>query len=115
MQLIYKGGERMTENLIIKEDYSGEDTKITIEGEVDIYTSSHLKSKLYDIVDTRKTDIKIDCSKLDYIDSTGLGIFAGVLKRVKQYGKNIYLIGLKSSIRKLFTITGLDRVFIIEE
>ncbi|NSW90001.1 MAG: STAS domain-containing protein [Firmicutes bacterium] len=105
----------MTSDLIIKEEYSGEVTRVLVSGEADIYTSSKLKDRLYHIVDSRKTDIKIDCSKLNYIDSTGLGVFAGTLKRAKQYGNNIHLIGLKSNIKKLFSITGLDKLFIIEE
>ena len=105
----------MASDLIIKEEYSGGITRVQVSGEADIYTSSKLKERLYHIVDSRKTDIKIDCGELNYIDSTGLGIFAGTLKRAKQYGNNIYLAGLKSNIRKLFTITGLDKLFIIEE
>ncbi len=104
----------MTSDLIIKEEYSGDATRVLVSGEADIYTSSKLKDRLYHIVDTRKTDLKIDCSELNYIDSTGLGVFAGTLKRAKQYGNNVYLVGLKSNIKKLFTITGLDRLFIIE-
>lgn len=105
----------MTSDLIIEEEYSNNITRVFVSGEADIYTSTKLKDRLYDIVDTRKTDLKIDCSELNYIDSTGLGVFAGILKRVKQYGNNVYLIGLKSNIKKLFTITGLDKLFIIEE
>lgn len=105
----------MISDLVIEEICSGDTVRVLISGEADIYTSSKLKDRLYDIVDARKTDLKIDCSGLNYIDSTGLGVFAGTLKRVKQYGNNIYLIGLKSNIKKLFTITGLDKLFIIEE
>ncbi|NLC69498.1 MAG: STAS domain-containing protein [Clostridiaceae bacterium] len=105
----------MPGDLIIKEEYSDGITRVMISGEADIYTSSQIKEKLYNIVDSRKTDIKIDCNELSYIDSTGLGIFAGTLKRAKQYGRNVYLAGLKSNIKKLFTITGLDKLFIMEE
>ena len=105
----------MVESLIIREEYLDNITRVSLSGEIDIYTSSKFKDRLYHIIDLGKTDLKIDCSQLDYIDSTGLGIFAGALKRVKQYGNNVYLIGLKNNIRKLFTITSLDKLFIIEE
>ena len=104
----------MPGDLIFKEDYDGNITRVKVSGEVDIYNSANLKERLYNIIDSRKTDIRIDCSELDYIDSTGLGVFAGALKRAKQYGNNIYLYGLKSNIKKLFTITDLDKLFIIE-
>jgi anti-sigma B factor antagonist len=45
----------------------------------------------------------------------GLGILVGALKRVKVKGKNIIIRNPKSTVRKLFKITGLDKAFIIEE
>lgn len=87
---------------------------VTLSGEVDIYTSQSLKDKLYNIIDTNKCDIKLDCNGLKYIDSTGLGIFVGALKKAKQYEKRIIITGLKDNIKKLFLITGLDKIFILE-
>ena len=58
---------------------------------------------------------RIDCRDLSYIDSTGLGVFASILKRTKEQGSEIVLVGLKNNIRKLFNITGLDKLFVIEE
>ncbi len=87
---------------------------VSISGEVDIYTSQGLKDKLFGIIENNKADIKLDLSELNYIDSTGLGIFVGALKIAKQYDKKILITGLKDNIKKLFVITGLDKVFILE-
>lgn len=84
-------------------------------GEVDIYTSPKLKEKLLKLLKETETDLLIDGEKLDYIDSTGLGVLISILKKVKESENNIILINLKSNIRKLFDITGLDKVFIIKE
>ena len=54
---------------------------MTLSGEVDIYTSQELKENLYRVVETNKKDLIIDCKELNYIDSTGLGIFVGALKK----------------------------------
>lgn len=105
----------MSSELKIKEAQSGETVNIVLSGEVDIYTSQELKERLYGIADCTNADIRIDCKELNYIDSTGLGIFVGTLKRVKQNGKKIIISNLKESIKKLFIITGLDKVFVIEE
>lgn len=104
----------MSSELIIKEEKLSDSVKIYIMGEVDIYTSQNLKSRLYAIVDTNKSDLKIDCTDLNYIDSTGLGIFIGALKKAKQYEKDIYILNLKENIKKLFMITGLDKIFKME-
>ncbi len=103
----------MEELRILEENGDGY-TKIYITGEVDIYSSQKLKERLYKIVETQKQDIKIDCAGMNYIDSTGLGIFVGVLKKAKEFGNDISVINLKDNIKKLFLITGLDKVFNIE-
>lgn len=84
-------------------------------GEVDIYTSPKMKEVLIDSLKEKDVDILIDCEEVDYVDSTGLGVLIGVLKRVRESGNDIIIINLKQNIRKLFDITGLDKVFIIKE
>ena len=74
----------MTVELKIKEEYLADCVRVVISGEADIYTSSELKQKLYDIIDKNQTDLKIECSQLNYIDSTGLGVFAGAFKKAKE-------------------------------
>lgn len=103
----------MSSELIIKEELNNDYVRISLSGEIDIYTAQMLKEKLYGIVDQNKLDLRIECQGLNYIDSTGLGIFVGALKKTKINGKSIYLENLKDNIRKLFLITGLDKLFII--
>ena len=105
----------MSSELKIREEKVNGEVKIHISGEVDIYTSQQLKEKLYGVIDSNQSDLRIDCRELNYIDSTGLGIFVGALKKTKQFSKNIYICGLKENIKKLFIITGLDKLFVIEE
>ncbi len=104
----------MSSQLNFKEEQTGEMIEIQISGEVDIYTAQQLKDKLYSIADTMQKDLRINCKDLNYIDSTGLGIFVGALKRAKQNDKKIYITNLKENIKKLFTITDLDKLFLIE-
>lgn len=104
----------MSDGLKLVQEESNDSVKLSLFGEVDIYTSQELKEKLYSIVETNQNDLIIDCKELNYIDSTGLGIFVGALKKAKQYGKKIVITGLKDNIKKLFIITGLDKVFVIE-
>lgn len=103
----------MSSELVMKEEYMAEKAKVIISGEVDIYTAQQFKEKLYSIVDNSSKDLIIDCSDLNYIDSTGLGIFVGALKKTKLAGRSIHLENIRDNIKKLFIITGLDKLFII--
>ncbi|NLO40466.1 MAG: STAS domain-containing protein [Ruminiclostridium sp.] len=89
--------------------------RIFLQGEIDISTAPEFKSKLYDIVGDGENDIALYCDGLSYIDSTGLGILVGALKRVKNHQKSVYIYQLRENILKLFRITGLDKVFVLEE
>jgi len=86
---------------------------VDIAGEVDIHTSGNLKDVLNMILNDKEADIYLNCEDLVYIDSTGLGVLIGVLKRVKKNENNIVIENPKSNITKLLSITGLDKIFII--
>lgn len=83
-------------------------------GEIDVSTANELKENLIELISKQPIDIKLDMSNLDYIDSTGLGALIGVLKRLKENEKDIYIINTKKNVRKIFNITGLDKIFKVE-
>ncbi|MGI6705343.1 MAG: STAS domain-containing protein [Clostridia bacterium] len=87
---------------------------VSIIGEVDIYNAPQLKEQLLSLLEERKANVILQCQDLKYIDSTGLGVLISALKRVKDYDGTITIRGLKPYILKIFTLTGLDRVFTIE-
>lgn len=84
-------------------------------GEIDIYTAPEFKEQLLNTIDEIDTDLLIDGEQLSYIDSTGLGVLISGLKKIKEKGNNIIIENIKPNINKLFTITGLNKVFIIKE
>lgn len=83
------------------------------EGDMDIYTSTDFKDKVLSSFEEVKADLIIDGQALDYIDSTGLGALIGILKQVSESDHKVYLNNIKPNIRKLFSITELDKLFII--
>ena len=87
---------------------------VSLQGELDVSTADKLKEHLHNLVDEKILDMKINLENLDYIDSTGLGAMIGVLKKLKTDNKEIYIINPKSNVKKIFTITGLDKIFKVE-
>lgn len=100
--------------LKVKKELVGNNTQIVLSGEIDIYTSQTFKTELSEVINSCKGDIFIDCKELSYIDSTGLGILVGALKEIRKDNNDIYICNLKENIKKLFIITGLDKLFKIE-
>lgn len=103
-------------SLQIEKSFNNENNYWSVEiiGEIDIYTAGQLKEVFIDIINEKKENIKINGEKLEYIDSTGLGILIGILKRLKEDEKDIIISNIRPNIKKLLTITGLDKIFIIE-
>lgn len=83
-------------------------------GEVDIYTSPELKEIISNSLKEKESNIRLDCERLEYIDSTGLGVLIGILKTLKSSERDIIIANPKSNISKLLKITGLDKIFIME-
>lgn len=84
---------------------------IELIGDLDIYNNKKFKEKLADIYEDLDKDIVVDCSKLEYIDSTGLGSFISLLKLTRDEEKEITVKNLKKNIKKVFKITDLDKLF----
>lgn len=88
--------------------------EVSVTGEIDIFNSQEFKTTLLDLLEQKEINIKVDCDTLTYIDSTGLSSLVAVLKRTKKYGGEISLCNVKPTLYKLFKITNLDKVFLIE-
>jgi anti-sigma B factor antagonist len=104
------------ENSVLKviKEQDGSNIRVLLSGEIDIYTSQAFKNELNEVVNSCSGDIYMDCKELSYIDSTGLGILVSALKQLQKENNNIYICNLKENIKKLFIITGLDKLFKIE-
>ena len=65
--------------------------KVSLEGELDVSTADELKKSLHKLVDEKNINMRLNLEDLDYIDSTGLGVMIGILKRLKIEDKELYI------------------------
>ncbi|MDO8588113.1 MAG: STAS domain-containing protein [Armatimonadota bacterium] len=84
---------------------------IELEGEVDVYTAPQLKQQMISLLEQGHTEMVVDLTKVEYLDSTALGVLIGGLKRVRERDGNLPLICPSARIRRVFEITGLDKIF----
>jgi len=89
----------------------GEFEIIEVGGEVDVYTAPKLREAIVAAVDAGHTRLLIDVQKVEFLDSTGLGVLVGALKRVRADGGSLDIVCTQERILKIFEITGLDKVF----
>src|SRR5690606_29654266 len=86
-------------------------TIVEVEGEIDGYTAPRLRELLIDLVNTGNFHLLVNMEKVDFLDSTGLGVLVGGLKRVRAHDGSLELVCTQERILKIFRITGLTKVF----
>jgi anti-sigma B factor antagonist len=89
----------------------GDRTVVEVGGEIDVYTAPKLREQLVDLVADGKYDLVVDMERVDFLDSTGLGVLVGGLKRVRAHDGSLRLVCTQERILKIFRITGLTKVF----
>ena len=86
-------------------------TIVSVGGEIDVYTAPKLREQLIELVSDGSYHIVVDLEKVDFLDSTGLGVLVGGLKRVRNHDGSLQLVCTQEKILKIFRITGLTKVF----
>jgi len=87
--------------------------EIELMGEIYINSKTVLKEELNTLNEKKAVDFVFKCENLEYIDSTGLGVLISFYKNVKMNEKTVSFEKLKPSITKIFSLTGLDKIFSI--
>jgi anti-sigma B factor antagonist len=88
-------------------------TVIEVGGEIDVYTAPKLRERLISLVESGSHELIVDMESVEFLDSTGLGVLVGGLKRVRAHDGWIDLVCTQSRILRIFRITGLNKVFSI--
>lgn len=84
---------------------------IAVGGEIDVYTAPRLREAIVAAIDDGHTRLVVDVEKVEFLDSTGLGVLVGALKKVRADGGTLDIVCTQERILKIFDITGLDKVF----
>ena len=90
-------------------------TVIAVGGEIDVYTAPKLRERLIGLVESGSFHLIVDMEGVDFLDSTGLGVLVGGLKKVRAHDGSLQLVCNQDRLLKIFRITGLAKVFVIHE
>jgi anti-sigma B factor antagonist len=102
-------------DLDLKVRKQGDHAVLEVAGEIDVYTAPKLREKLIELVNDGSYHLVVDLEKVDFLDSTGLGVLVGGLKRVRNHDGSLELVCTQDKILKIFRITGLTKVFPIHD
>jgi anti-anti-sigma factor len=89
----------------------GDTITAILEGRLDTAAAPETEKEIQPLYELTGQTIVFDCSKLEYISSSGLRIFLGVLKNAKPKGSRVSIIGLNPDLKNIFAMTGFNHLF----
>lgn len=108
-------GRRLLIEIDLKTESKGDWTVVHIGGEIDLFTAPKLKEHIVDLVNDGKLKIAADLERVEFMDSTGLGVLVGALRRLKERDGTLALVAPQGPVLRVLDVTGLSKVFPIHE
>ncbi|UOQ44344.1 STAS domain-containing protein [Halobacillus salinarum] len=87
---------------------------VSLAGEVDAFTAPKLKEALLPLTKEDGQTVEVDLQEVNYMDSTGLGVFISALKSTKEHDTELKLVQMQERVYRLFKITGLTEIMNID-
>ena len=103
---LYRGGVLFEVTVTQRDGWS----VLAVVGELDLATAPQLRQRLVGLVKTGATHLVLDLRSTDFIDSIGLGVIVGALKRVQPIGGALAVVCDEPRIRSVFEMTRLDTI-----
>ncbi|HEY6484893.1 MAG TPA: STAS domain-containing protein [Candidatus Cybelea sp.] len=97
----------------LKREDGGETLVVNVRGSMDIATSPTVRAAISEAIDGGANDLIVDLSRLDFLDSTGLGVLIGAHRRTAESQGSLRLVVREGPISRLLNITGLIAVFAV--
>jgi anti-sigma B factor antagonist len=84
---------------------------ISLDGFVDAHTAPHFENAIQSEIEAGRNRIIVNCEKLNYISSAGLGVFMSFIEEVRERGGDIKICGLTPKVQHTFEILGFQDIF----
>jgi anti-anti-sigma factor len=88
---------------------------IDLRGEVDVYNAPRLREELNRQFLAGRTDIVLDVHRLDFVDSTGLGVIIAAAKRAGDIGGHVTLRAPTQAVQRILDLTQLRRFLTVTD
>ena len=86
---------------------------IAVQGELDLFTAPELRARINEAVDEGTRQLVIDLSETAFLDSTGLGVLLGALKRIRSCQGQLVIIDSDENLLRTFRVAGIDQILTI--
>ncbi|MFF1694490.1 STAS domain-containing protein [Streptomyces sp. NPDC058257] len=101
--------------LLVEVRAEGPSVVVTPAGELDHHTADVLREPLETCLNDGFSRLVVDCSRLEFMDSTGLNVLLGARLKAEAAGGGVHLVAMQPVVARVFEITGADAVFTVHE
>ena len=101
----------MANPLTLQRSQQGDVTVVTVDGFLDAHTAPQFERALQDEIGAGHVKLAVDCARLTYISSAGLGVFMGFIEEVRESKGDIKICGLTPKVRQVFDILGFEGIY----
>ena len=85
-----------------------------LDGELDTAAAAGAEFSLQPLLASEGKEVVSDCTKLEYISSSGLRILLGILKQARAVGSRVVLKNVNDVIKDVLELTGFISIFEFE-
>lgn len=84
---------------------------LALDGYLDAHTAPQFEKAVEEEYSAGRVRIVVDCAKLTYISSAGLGVFMSFVEEIREAGGDIKICGLTPKVLQVFEILGFPDIF----
>lgn len=84
---------------------------VDVHGEIDLSTAPKLRARIVELVAEGRNRIVANLEGVEFMDSTGLGVLMGALRRVREQDGELVLVCTNRPVLRILDLTSLDKVF----
>lgn len=88
---------------------------VNVQGEVDVYTAPRLREELHRSLDQGSNKLVVNLADVAYMDSSGLGVLIGALKRAREEKGDLLVAAPNARISRILEVTGLSKIFNVRD
>jgi serine/threonine-protein kinase RsbW len=86
---------------------------LRLQGTLDISTLPHFENALNRLRASDRAKIIVDLAGLEYVSSSGLGSFLGMVDHFRKAGGDLVFVRLTEKVQKIFKVVGFNRLLTI--
>ncbi|MFI1758191.1 STAS domain-containing protein [Streptomyces sp. NPDC020571] len=108
-------GSAQSGRLLVEVREEGPSAVVTPAGELDHHTADLLREPLEECLAKGFNRLVVDCSRLEFCDSTGLNVLLGARLKTEAAGGGVHLVAMQPVVARVFEITGAEAVFTLHD